>query len=99
MYIETMGATYKSILGISKTFVGNTALDGDSHQQQVTNMATKPPSYNDEIDQTSVEYQPLLLRIVHSFREGVIALPSAEASFREGWRDVMQGNTQPIETL
>ncbi len=52
-----------------------------------------------EIDQTPEEYRPLLLRIVHSFRQGVMVLPSAEDSFKEGWKDVMQGNTHPIETL
>ena len=40
----------------------------------------------------------MLLRIVHSFREGVM-LPSAEDSLREGWQDVKQGNTQPVDTL
>lgn len=53
----------------------------------------------DEIDQTPEEYRPLLLRIVHSFREGVVELPSAEDSFREGWKDVVEGNTHPIDTL
>lgn len=52
-----------------------------------------------EIDQTPEEFQPLLLRIVHSFREGVTGLPTAEESFREGWKDVLAGNTYPIETL
>lgn len=51
-----------------------------------------------EIDQTPEEYRPLLLRIVHSFREGV-ALPTAAESFEEGWKDVIAGNTHPIETL
>lgn len=51
-----------------------------------------------EIDQTPEEYRPLLLRIVHSFREGV-ALPTAAESFEEGWKDVVAGNTHPIETL
>jgi hypothetical protein len=51
-----------------------------------------------EIKQTPEEYRPLLLRIVRSFREGVTP-PSAEASFREGWEDVVAGNTYPVKTL
>lgn len=56
---------------------------------------------HDEIERTPPEYRPLLLRIVHSFREGVEdnALPSAEESFRQGWKDVVQGKVHPIETL
>jgi len=65
-------------------------------------MATTVPDYtqelHDEIEQTPEEFRPLLLRIVHSFREGVM-LPTAEESFREGWQDVVDGKTQPIETL
>ncbi len=51
-----------------------------------------------EIEQTPEEYRALLFRIVHSFREGV-TLPTAQESFREGWTDVLDGNTHPIETL
>jgi hypothetical protein len=51
-----------------------------------------------EIRQTPEEYRPLLLRIVRSFREGVM-LPSAETSFKAGWRDAMEDNTQPVDTL
>jgi len=54
---------------------------------------------HDEIERTPEEYRGLLLRIVHSFREGVTVLPSAEDSFREGWKDVMEGNTHSIDTL
>ena len=51
-----------------------------------------------EIEQTPEEYRALLFRIVHSFREGVM-LSTAQESFREGWKDVLDGNTHPIETL
>lgn len=55
---------------------------------------------HDEIDQTPEEFRPLLLRIVHSFREGVSSdLPSAEESLREGLNDMLAGKTHPIETL
>ena len=40
----------------------------------------------------------LMLRIVRSFREGV-TLPSASESFREGWQDVIDGNTHPVDDL
>lgn len=52
----------------------------------------------DEIQQTPEEYRPLLLNIVRSFREGVIRL-SAEDSFRQGWQDVVNGHTRPIDDL
>lgn len=51
-----------------------------------------------EIEQTPEEYRGLLLRIVHSFREGVM-LPSAEDSFQEGWQDVKKGKIQAVDTL
>jgi hypothetical protein len=51
-----------------------------------------------EIEQTPEEYRPLLLKIVHSFREGV-TLPSAEESFREGWQDTTNNNTHSVDTL
>jgi len=51
-----------------------------------------------EIEQTPEEYRALLLRIVHSFREGV-TLPLAEDSLREGWQDILQGNTHAVDTL
>ena len=64
-------------------------------------MATTPDylkQLQKEIEQTPEEYRGLLLRIVHSFREGVM-LPSAEDSLHEGWQDVKQGKTQPVDTL
>jgi len=74
-----------------------------SRDNKVSMMGAKVIDYaqqlHDEIDQTPEEYQALLLRIVHSFREGVTTLPSAEESFREGWMDVMQGKTHPIDSL
>lgn len=55
-----------------------------------------------EIERTPVRYRALLLRVVHSFREGIEAeepWPVASNAFREGWRDARAGRTQPIETL
>ena len=65
-------------------------------------MASANPDYtkqlHDEIEQTPEEFRPLLLRIVHSFREGVM-LPSAENSFIEGWQDVKNGKTHSVDSL
>ncbi|MEW8025991.1 MAG: hypothetical protein AB2805_17695 [Candidatus Thiodiazotropha sp.] len=55
-----------------------------------------------EIDQTPERYRGLLLRLVHSFREGIEEdepWPSAADSFREGWRDVKAGRTHAVDTL
>ena len=55
-----------------------------------------------EIDQTPERYRALLLRLVHSFREGIEEdepWPSATDAFREGWRDVKTGRTRPVDTL
>jgi hypothetical protein len=55
-----------------------------------------------EIELTPARYRPLLLRLVHSFREGIEAdepWPSASAAFRDGWRDVRAGRPQPLDSL
>ena len=55
-----------------------------------------------EIERTPERYRPLLLRLVRSFREGIEEdepWPSANESFREGWRDVKAGRVHPVETL
>lgn len=55
-----------------------------------------------EIDKTPVRYRALLLRLVHSFREGIEEDEpwlSAADSFREGWRDMKMGRTHSIDTL
>jgi len=55
-----------------------------------------------EIEQTPERYRPLLLRLVHSFREGIEEdepWPTAEDSLREGLRDIKAGRVYPIETL
>lgn len=48
-----------------------------------------------EIDQTPERYRSLLLRLVHSFRQGIEEeepWPNATESFRDGWRDIKAGN-------
>jgi hypothetical protein len=55
-----------------------------------------------EIELTPARYRPLLLRLVHSFPEGIAAdepWPSAGDAFAEGWRDLKAGRTQPLDTL
>ncbi len=55
-----------------------------------------------EIEQTPERYRPLLLRLVHSFREGIEAdepWPSAAEAVRDGWRDLQAGRVRPVETL
>lgn len=69
--------------------------------KQATIMANTPDylkQLHQQIDQTPEEYRGLLLRIVHSFVEGV-TLPSAKDSFSDGWRDVLHGNVHDIDTL
>ena len=47
-------------------------------------------------------YRPLLLRLVHSFREGIEEdepWPTAADAFREGWRDVQAGRSHAVDTL
>jgi hypothetical protein len=65
-------------------------------------MERKTSDYRDELFQeiqaTPVEYLPSLLNIVRSFRES-ISLKSAEASFEQGWKEAMAGETLPIEEL
>lgn len=51
-----------------------------------------------EVRQTPDEYLPQLLQIVRVFRESVTLKPAAE-SFRQGWREAMQGETLPVSDL
>ena len=48
-----------------------------------------------EIKSTPEEYPPNLLQIVRLFRESV-ALKPAEASFRQGWKEAIAGETRPV---
>ena len=51
-----------------------------------------------EIKGTPEEYLPNLLQIVHLFRESV-SLKPAEASFRQGWKETLAGETRPVSEL
>ena len=44
------------------------------------------------------EYLPMLLEIVRLFRESVTRKP-AEASFRQGWKEALAGDTKPVSEL
>jgi len=65
-------------------------------------MATQVPAYAEqlvcEIKETPEEYLPILLEIVRLFRESVTLKP-AEASFRQGWKEAMTGQTRPVSEL
>ena len=55
-----------------------------------------------EMEQTPERYRPLLLRLLHSFREGIeedAPWPDAAQSFREGWRDIRVVRVHPLDTL
>lgn len=51
-----------------------------------------------EIEQTPDEYLPLLLEMVHLFRQSVTLKP-AEESFQQGWQEALSGETMPISEL
>lgn len=65
-------------------------------------MPTKISIYEEqlirEIKDTPEEYLPNLLQIVRLFRESVTLKP-AEASFRQGWKEALAGETRPIAEL
>lgn len=51
-----------------------------------------------EIEATPPEYLPALVNIVRIYRESV-TLRNAEDSFRQGWEEMLRGETFPIEEL
>ena len=53
---------------------------------------------NREIKATPEEYLPALLNIVRSYRQSV-ALNPADASFQQGWKEAVEGETLPINEL
>ena len=52
----------------------------------------------EEFEKIPVEYRPSLFEIVRAFRESV-TLKTAEESFRQGWKEAWQGETQPAAGL
>ncbi len=65
-------------------------------------MATQVSAYTErlvrEIDAMPEEYLPTLLEIVRLFRESVTLKP-AGASFRQGWKEALHGETRPVSDL
>lgn len=51
-----------------------------------------------EIQKTPDEYLPMLLEMVRLFRQSV-ALKPADESFRQGWKEALNGETMPISEL
>jgi len=54
-----------------------------------------------EIERTPARYRPLLLRLVHSFREGIEEdepWPTAAESFQEGWQDVKANRDHDVDS-
>lgn len=52
----------------------------------------------EEVQRIPPEYLAPLLQILRAYRESV-TLPSAEESFRDGWREAMQGEVHPVQDL
>ncbi len=52
----------------------------------------------EEVDKVPREFLPALLRMVQAFRESV-ALPTAEDSFRQAWKEARRGEIQPLSEL
>ena len=51
-----------------------------------------------EINEMPEEYLPILLEMVRLFRESITLKP-AEASFRQGWKEALAGETKPVSEL
>ena len=65
-------------------------------------MAQSVTPYNQqllrELEAVPDEYLPALLEIIRAYRQSV-TLKSAEDSFRQGWREVLAGETKPLSDL
>ncbi len=65
-------------------------------------MGNSQTNYTDQLEREIQlipdEYLPNLLSLVRLFRESITLKP-AEASFRQGWKEAMNGETLPIEEL
>jgi hypothetical protein len=63
-----------------------------------TYQATYTTRINQEIEQTPEEYLPLLLEMIHLFRQSITLQP-AEDSFRQGWQEAMKDEVLPVAEL
>lgn len=64
----------------------------------VTQVSTYAEQLVREINEMPEEYLPILLEIVRLFRESFTLKP-AEASFRQGWKEALAGETMPVSGL
>lgn len=51
-----------------------------------------------ELERVPPEYLAPLLKILRAFRES-ITLPTATESFKQGWKEAMEGDIHPIDEL
>jgi hypothetical protein len=51
-----------------------------------------------ELEQIPPEFLPAFLKLVRAFREG-ITLPTAQDSFRQGWKEALGAETRPVSEL
>ena len=63
-----------------------------------TRVSTYKQQLQKEINQLPQEYLPNLIQLVRVFRESVALKPAAD-SFRQGWAEVANGETQPVSKL
>ncbi len=64
------------------------ATDGLTYREQLV----------EEIDKTPIENLPYLHQIIRIFRESVTLKP-AEESFKQGWSEVLKGETRTVADL
>lgn len=60
--------------------------------------ATYTARIHQEIKETPEEYLPLLLEMIHLFRQSITLKP-AEQSFRQGWQEAVNGEVLPVADL
>ena len=60
--------------------------------------ATYTARIHQEVAQMPEEYLPLLLEMIHLFRQSITLKP-AEQSFRQGWQEALKGEVLPITEL
>jgi hypothetical protein len=77
---------------------GNSRLSKQGMEKMTTYHATCTDRIRQEVAQTPDEYLPLLLEMIHLFRQSV-ALKPAEESFRQGWQETLRGKTLPVSEL
>lgn len=65
-------------------------------------MTTYQAIYTDrirqEVAQIPDEYLPLLLEMIHLFRQSIALKPAGE-SFRQGWQEALRSETLPVADL